>query len=182
MADMSEKSAHIQEQRELRREQQKQQQALPSSYLPLPQPPSYPPQQISSARPTSSYQPTPRQWSLPPKSSSPIAQDEDEMDTILKFFDKRIYTTVNIERRAKLEAARDVIFAHDWSISDLQAMTDTKGEMYDRAIRAGISDGMARSFKRDLARFKSEERRKEKERIAAQTLANLTGGGFLLGT
>ena len=75
----------------------------------------------------------------------------------MRFFDRRIYTTVNIEHRAKLEAAKDVIFAHDWSISNLQTMADTKGEMYDCAIRAGISDGMACSFKRDLACFKSEE-------------------------
>ncbi|KAI9774126.1 MAG: hypothetical protein M1840_005219 [Geoglossum simile] len=110
MADMSEKSVRTQEQRELRREQQEQQQALPSSYLPPLQPPSYLPQQISSTRPTSSYRPVPHQQSPPPKSSSPIAQDKDEMDTILRFFDKRIHAMVNIERRAKLEAARNVIF------------------------------------------------------------------------
>ncbi|KAI9781518.1 MAG: hypothetical protein M1839_005933 [Geoglossum umbratile] len=149
---------------------------------PPPQPPSYLPQQISSTCPTSSYRPVPCQQSPPPKSSSLIAQDEDEIDTILRFFDKRIHATVNIECRAKLEAARDVIFIHNWSISDLQTMADTKGEMYDCAIRAGVSDGMVRGFKRDLARFKSEERREEEERIVAQTLTNLMGGGFLLNT
>ena len=46
-------------------------------------------------------------------------------------------------------------------------MVDTKGEMYDRVIRAGTSDGMVCSFKRDLAWFKSEERREEKEEIMA---------------
>ena len=53
-------------------------------------------------------------------------------------------------------------------------MVDIKEEMYNHAIRAEISDSMAYGFKRNLAYFKSEEQRKEEERIAAQMLVNLT--------
>ena len=62
--------------------------------------------------------------------------------------------------------------AADWSVDDLKAMEDGKSAMYQRAIDAGISDGFARRFGRDLQAFKRVYREQEEA-------AHVLGGGFM---
>ena len=67
-----------------------------------------------------------------------------------------------------------IVDAADWSIADLKEMEDDKSAMYRRAIAAGILDGFARCFGRDLQVFKQVYREQEE---AASTLVG--GGGFM---
>jgi len=53
-------------------------------------------------------------------------------------------------------------------------MEDDKSAMYRRAIAAGISDGFARRFGKDLRAFKQVHREQEE---AANAL--VSGGGFI---
>ena len=64
--------------------------------------------------------------------------------------------------------------AADWSVDDLKEMEDDKSTMYQRAIAAGISDGFARRFGKDLRAFKRVHREQEE---VANTL--VSGGRFV---
>jgi hypothetical protein len=61
----------------------------------------------------------------------------------------------------KWQRAWRIVDAADWSIADLKEMEDDKSAMYKRAIAAGISDGFARRFGRDLRTFKQVYREQE---------------------
>ena len=47
-----------------------------------------------------------------------------------------------------------IVNTTDWSFADLKEMEDDKSTMYRRAIAAGILDGFARCFGRELQVFK----------------------------
>jgi hypothetical protein len=85
-----------------------------------------------------------------PRTSNPINGNIDDGDVLHQFFEWKILNTRLVERRAKWERARDIILENNLLIKDLQAMEAGKGLMYDRAITAGITDGLARGFKEEL--------------------------------
>ncbi|KKA22226.1 hypothetical protein T310_3744 [Rasamsonia emersonii CBS 393.64] len=118
-----------------------------------------------------------------PKSSSPIDANEDDADILAAFFDWKINNTKNPERKAKWEHAKQTVMANDWSIQELQQMEDGSCAMYQRAIKAGISDGFARGFKSELHKFKDYYRHLKEETKAAMALDQLVqgGGGFIPG-
>lgn len=118
-----------------------------------------------------------------PKSSSPIDANEDDADILAAFFDWKINNTKNPERKAKWEHAKQTVMANDWSIQELQQMEDGSCAMYQRAIKAGISDGFARGFKSELHKFKDYYRHLKEETKAAMALNQLVqgGGGFIPG-
>jgi hypothetical protein len=115
--------------------------------------------------------PTPR-----PRSSSSIDSNEDEYDTLAKFFTWKINSIKNQDRKKKWEDAQSTIFANDWSIRELRQMEDDKTPAYQRAIKAGISDGLARGFKRELRQYRQFVRRVHDEHAAAMALGALGGG------
>lgn len=97
--------------------------------------------------------PTPR-----PKSSSPIDPSEEDFDILTRFFSWKINNTRHEERRARWEHAKTVTLSNDWSIDELRQMEDGNSAAYQRAIKAGISDGIARGFKSELHKFKPLDR------------------------
>jgi hypothetical protein len=67
---------------------------------------------------------------------------------------------------------------NDWSLDNLRAMADSKSHQYQLAIQSGISDGIARSFLKEIRVFKGEMKRTID---AASVLAGavVSGGGFI---
>jgi hypothetical protein len=116
-----------------------------------------------------------------PKSSSPIDIEEDDIDTLTAFFNWKTNTTKNPERMQKWEQTKQIVLANDWTIQELQHMEDGTCAMYQRAKKAGISDGFARGFRVELRKFKEQYRRLRDEAKAAWALNQLQGlgGGFM---
>jgi hypothetical protein len=112
------------------------------------------------------------------RTSSPIDGNIDDGDVLHQFFEWKILNTRLVERRAKWERARDIVLENDWSIKDLHAMEAGRGAMYDRAITAGITDGLARGFKEELRSFKVVYRRlqviRDTELAAARSLRDIS--------
>jgi hypothetical protein len=106
------------------------------------------------------------------RTSSPIDAAEEDAEILILFFAWKLQNTRNPSRKIKWEQARDIILNNDWSIRDLRLMEDGQSAMYHRAIKAGISDGFARSFREELQSFKEVYRRQrgEKEAEAIQVL------------
>lgn len=109
------------------------------------------------------------------RNSSPIDAAEEDAEVLSLFFTWKLHNTRNTSRRIKWEQARDIILDNDWSIRDLKLMEDGQSAMYHRAIKAGISDGFARSFREELQSFKGIYRRQrgEREAEAIQALNSL---------
>ncbi|KAL2801521.1 hypothetical protein BJX63DRAFT_438765 [Aspergillus granulosus] len=142
--------------------------SLPSVlYTPRPQPPT---QQAPTPAPVPIFL---------NRTSSPIDAAEEDADILAAFFVWKLQITRNSDRKAKWERARDIIMENDWSIRDLQLMEDDSSSMYNRAIKAGISDGFARGFREELRVFKLvyRQQRGVQEEEAIQALNSL-GGGF----
>jgi hypothetical protein len=113
------------------------------------------------------------------RTSSPIDISEEDATILASFLDWKVEMTRNIERKVKWERARKIIKDNDWSIRDLQLMEDESSSMYNRAMKAGISDGFARSFREELRTYKLIYRQQHgaREEDAIQALSSL-GGGF----
>ena len=91
---------------------------------------------------------------------------KEDIEILILFFVWKLQNTRNPSRKIKWEQARDIILNNDWSIRDLRLMEDGQSAMYHRAIKAGISDGFARSFREELQSFKEVYRRQRGEKEA----------------
>jgi hypothetical protein len=97
-------------------------------------------------------------------------------DTLAGFFAWQLGRIKNEERRDRWEHAKNVVLSNDWSIKELKQMEDGVSPVYQRAVKNGISDGIARGFKNDLRKFKEDYRRiKEDTQRAAMALNQLGG-------
>jgi hypothetical protein len=68
-------------------------------------------------------------------------------------------------------AAKQIVTSNDWKVDELKQMVNGCGAMYQRAIKAGISDGFARGFRSELHKFKGCYRLKETERTQTAAIA-----------
>lgn len=202
MEAMEEKQERREERNERRRMQQDQRDLASYPRYPLPAPPlpfQYPGMPYSAGQPLTSPQTyntrqgcvmSPQLPQARPQSSSPINDTADEYDTLDSFFYWKVINTNSPERRYKWEQVKEIVFQHDWTIQDLKDMEDDKSAIYQRAIKAGISDGFARLFRRELQRHKGEvqhqQRVREQEVQAISALGQLggamEGGGFMTPT
>jgi len=114
--------------------------------------------------------------STQPRSSSPIEVNEDDGDTLAGFFDWRLGHIKNEERRERWEHAKNVVLSNDWSIKELKQMDDGVSPVFQRAVKNGISDGIARGFKNDLRKFKGDYRRIKEDTQRAAVALNQLGG------
>lgn len=111
-----------------------------------------------------------------PRSSSSMESGEDEYDTLMKFFAWKINSIKNEDRKEKWKRAQTIIFTNDWSIRELRQMEDDKTPAYQRAIKAGILDSLARGFRRELRQYRQSVRRTRDEYAAVIALDALGGG------
>ncbi|KAJ0421758.1 hypothetical protein BJY00DRAFT_281696 [Aspergillus carlsbadensis] len=81
----------------------------------------------------------------------------------------KVQMTRNLKHQAKWERARKIIKDNNWLIQDLQLMEDEYSLIYNHVIKAGISDGFARSFREEIWTYKEDE--------AIHALSAM-GGGF----
>src|SRR6266480_466055 len=202
MASMQ-RNQELREQRREQREQREQQSAFYApvqpqssiaSYLQAPPPsrvvhPAFQPTQSQPPRlptpppilyaTTSSQRATPQPILQPTAPiSSPISQQEEDTDVLTKFFDWKIQTTRNEMKKAKWIRARDITEEEDWNIADLKQMADGTSRIYQLAVQKGISDGLARSFRGELATYKSIYRGEQKAANALIEI-NCGSGGFI---
>lgn len=61
----------------------------------------------------------------------------------------------------------------DWTVNDLKEMEDRQSETYCVACEAGISDGLARNFARELQAFKNVYRQEEEAAKALQAAGSM---------
>jgi hypothetical protein len=111
-------------------------------------------------------------------SPPPIMPDHTADDAVKDFFQWRINGLQAPEKRIKWRTAANIANQNDWSLDDLRAMADSKSHQYQLAIQSGISDGIARSFLKEIRAFKGEMKRTID---AASVLAGaaVSGGGFI---
>lgn len=109
--------------------------------------------------------------------SSPINAEEEDAEILAMFFHWKISMTKNSDRRMKWQHAQEIVSRNDWSIQELQQMEDGVSAMYQRAIKAGISDGFARGFRAEIHLFKGYYQRLKETEVAATP--NGRGGGFI---
>jgi len=96
----------------------------------------------------------------------------EDADMLPAFFDWKISNTNNADKREKWEQAKQIVTSNDWTVDELLQMENGCGVMYQRAIKAGISDGFARGFRSELHKFKGcYLRLKETERTQTAAIA-----------
>ena len=110
-----------------------------------------------------------------PRSSSPIDPTEDDYEILTAFFDWKINSLSNPDKRRRYERAKEVVLGNDWTIAELKQMEDGVSAMYQRAIQAGVSDGIARGFHTELRRFKEYHRRRREDTRSAAMAQDLAG-------
>ena len=106
--------------------------------------------------------------------SSPISTILSDREILKRFFESKARGQ-DAEGQEKIARVRRIVDDQDWTVTDLKEMKDRKSETYRLAVAAGISDGFARSFARNLRAFKMAHRQEEE---AAQMLAH-AGGKYM---
>ncbi|KAL8646119.1 MAG: hypothetical protein Q9226_007009, partial [Calogaya cf. arnoldii] len=87
-----------------------------------------------------------------------------------EFFIWKARKATNPRQRELIDQSYAVIVDNFWSIDDIKAMADTSSRIYELAMEAGIPDGMARAFKKELKAFKQPYRE-------ARHLVDMQAGG-----
>jgi hypothetical protein len=154
---------------------QQQQQVLGQQYThPVSHPVSHP-ASVAVSHPAASIafsQPASVTVSQPAAPSSSPITDEDEDSVMKEFFEWLILKTERQDKRDRLEFAMTRALEQDWSFDDLKAMKDPHSPLYNLAVKElRISDGLARSFKRELESYK-HFRRQAKAAQAASVLTS----------
>ncbi len=163
-----EEELRSQRRREIRRQQLTAYQAPFQRQLPLiPPPPALPLQYQPPAYhvPAASHLSPPPQLiqhaALPIRSSSPISTVLEDGEVLNAFFQYKRRNARTAEGNQRWARVGDTVLAHDWSIADIRAMATGEGVMYQRAIAAGLADGIARRLITELRLYKPEHRRVE---------------------
>ncbi|KIW67147.1 hypothetical protein PV04_06419 [Phialophora macrospora] len=93
---------------------------------------------------------------VPAVQYSSTPNDHIEEDAFIEqFFNWRLRQTKLPVQRNIVDNAYQTVVAQMWTLEDLRAMDDVNSELYRLAIKQGIPDGLARSFRRDLVLFAS---------------------------
>ena len=75
----------------------------------------------------------------------------------------------------KWERVWRIVDDQDWTVTDLKEMEDRKSETYRLAIAAGISDGFARNFAKELRGFKVIYKEEEAAALLLQDACGAQG-------
>lgn len=121
----------------------------PQQWAPPPQQP--PPQQPQSVVP-------PRLPVEEPRNSSPIDPEAQEESLVGAFFDWKLERIADGPSHEKLAEIKELFLTKWWTESDMRDMVNPTHRMYRIAMDAGVPDGMARRFGRDLTEFKKQWR------------------------
>lgn len=120
--------------------------------------------------------------------SSPIDETMDEFEVLETFFYWKNLHTPNPHQKEKWDQVREIVFRNDWTIQDLKDMANESHPMYQRAVKAGISDGFTRLLQRELQTFKQDTRHQKQSQEELQAVSALgqlghpneiEGGGFM---
>ncbi|KAH0556926.1 hypothetical protein GP486_005286 [Trichoglossum hirsutum] len=128
---------------------------------PFYQPPFYQPHfyQLWPPAPAPASAPTPA-TQLASQRSSLISTLLPDREILKRFFESKMQNQLP-EVVAKIERAWRIVDSQDWTVNDLKEMEDRQSETYRLAREAGISDGLARNFAKDLRAFKDIHRQEE---------------------
>ena len=131
-----------------------------ASYYPYQPPPAHPtpplPPQPQFRPPTTIAEPTGR-------TSSPLASLDEEELAIKAFFTWKREKTSTAEQKNRISEAEETYNTNIWTLKDLKKMNKLNSKVYELAMEAGIPDGLARGFKRDLKAFKPQWKRSREE-------------------
>jgi hypothetical protein len=72
-----------------------------------------------------------------------------DREILKRFFDSKIQDQPP-EVVAKIERGWRIVYNQDWTVNDLKEMEDRQSETYRIAHEAGISDGLASNFAKEL--------------------------------
>ena len=86
------------------------------------------------------------------RSSSPIAEEEELV--MADYWAWKGGQTNNINKKAQLAAAHEIVEEEMWTISQLKLMSDTSSKIFALAISKGIPSGLAAGFRADFWWFK----------------------------
>jgi len=124
-----------------------------ASYFPYQPPPAHPtpplPPQPQFRPSTTITEPTGR-------ASSPLTSFDEEELAIKTFFTWKREKTSTIELKNRISEAEEAYNTNMWTLEDLKEINKPNSRIYELAIEAGIPDGLARGFKRDLKTFKPQ--------------------------
>jgi len=111
----------------------------------------------------------------PKLQSSPYSHSESESEDgfIKAFLDWKIDSIQDGSKRDRWAKAKSIVIDNDWCIADLRQMSEIDNPLYTVALRHGITDGIARNFKREMKAFR-------KQRAVTLSAAGVLAGGFLL--
>ena len=116
----------------------------------------------------SSSQPSQKTGAAAPSSPVNTGGNSDNLETVEALFTWLIASKSGVEKDA-YQHAMDVALGEFWTISDLQSMSDPKGNMYELAVdRFKLKDGVVRHLRAHIRQFKGVFR-------AAATLDSLSG-------
>ena len=100
-----------------------------------------------------------QQKAIRSSSPPPIMPDHTADDAVKDFFQWRINGLRAPGKGIKWRTAANIANQNDWSLDDLRAMANSTSHQYQLAIQSGISDGIARSFLKEIRAFKGEMKR-----------------------
>lgn len=107
-----------------------------------------------------------------PLRSSPIDGDEDDEDLRDAFLDWLIQKTKREASKNKLADVKVIVQDCFWTLEQLKLMSDPSTPLFQTGVAMGIPDGIVRSFRSELTRFKAVYR----SRKAASGLLSLHHG------
>ena len=90
------------------------------------------------------------------RTSSPLALLEEEELAIKAFFTWKRGKALTDTQRDRISEAEEACNTHMWSLDDLKDMNKHDSRVYELVMEAGIPDGLARGFKKDLKTFKHQ--------------------------
>ena len=143
--------------------------AVPRPFLP---PPSHPSIYSLPSRPSPQSSKAAGKRPIPiERSSSPIAaENKDEGETIMEFFDWLSSRTPRDDIKEKLTLFRNHVYEEVWSWKELKSAAAEDTRRHLEGLNIGVPGGVLRGLNRDMDLFKTLHREKEN---AARQLASL---------
>ncbi|KIX08513.1 uncharacterized protein Z518_03169 [Rhinocladiella mackenziei CBS 650.93] len=92
-------------------------------------------------------------WMMPAVPPTPLINPDEEENVMESFFAWKISKSKLPGHRQKIKDAYQIVLDQMWTLDDLRAMDDMRSDLYGLAVQHGLPDGLARSFRRDLAVF-----------------------------
>lgn len=92
------------------------------------------------------------------RSSSPIDVSDEEYKVVEEFFEWKKTQTHKATWKDKIAEVQRIADTNMWTVKHLKVIEDPLSQMYRIAIQMGVSDTLARGFRKDLKDFKSQWR------------------------